>query len=184
MDLLEVKSLFENSVRCLAISMQEAMKRQLMKLDDGDLAMNDHLVFSLPTSELYEDSDMETCLEALKSMYKGLQDVEAFYYWDHNNFSYHDGEAPLLATLIMAMVTDFKNENLPQCAIEVQNLSRVLLRSASGKPNDIEFHRLLDKFLEGSKEITRKYNIDIEWGQDYSLPLGYLASWFKRWYWD
>jgi hypothetical protein len=183
MDLLEVKSLFENSVRCLAISMQEAIRRQLFLLTGGDLAMNDHLVSHLPLSGLYDDSDGEECLEALKNMYKGLLAVEAFFYWDYQNFSILDWEAPELATLMMTTVGGFKDENLPPCAIEVQNLSRELLRSVSGEPNDIEFNKLLKKFLDGTKKIAEKYHIDLELGDGYSLPMGYLADWFKYKYW-
>lgn len=184
MNLLEVKSLFETSVRCLAISMQEAMKRQLMMVEDGDFAMNDHLVFSLPQMELHDESDVEKCLESLKSMYRGLQDVEDFYMWDNANFSYLDWEAPQIATLMMGFVAGFKNENLPPCAIEVQNLSRELLRSASGKPNDVEFRNLRDEFISRLKAITDKYGIDLGWEEKYSLPLGYLNDWFKSKYWN
>ena len=66
MDCLELKSLFETSVRCLAISMQDSMKKQLMLLDDCDFAMNDHIVESKPVPALDEGSDVKDCLEGLK----------------------------------------------------------------------------------------------------------------------
>ena len=131
----------------------------------------------------FSEDDLVLFWEALKNMYKGLLAVEAFFYWDYQNFSILDWEAPELATLMMTTVGGFKDENLPPCAIEVQNLSRELLRSVSGEPNDIEFNKLLKKFLDGTKKIAEKYHIDLELGDGYSLPMGYLADWFKFKYW-
>ena len=183
MDLLELKSLFETSVRCLAISMQEAMKRQLTLLDNSDFAMNDHLVESMPTPALYEDSKVETCLDALKRMHDGLQNVEDFERWSAKNFGLRDWDAPQIATLMMAFVAGYKNENLPKCAIEVQNIARELLRLASKEPNDKEYAKLLEIFMDRVKETTDKYHIDLEWSNPVSLPLNYLTGWFQNQYW-
>ena len=184
MDLLELKSLFENSVRCLAISMQESMKRQLLLLDDSEFAMNDHLAESMPTPALNESSDVMDCLDGLEMMRNGLQEVENFEFWSAKNFSLRDWEAPQIATLMMGFVSGYKNENLPKCAIEVRNIARELLGQASDKPNDIEFAKLLEIFLDRLKETTDKYGISLDWSDTCSLPLNYLAGWFEKKYWE
>ena len=183
MDLLEFKNLFENSVKCLTISMQEAMKRQRMLLDDCDFAMNDHLVESMPSAALNEDSDVGTCLECLKRMHEGLQDVADFEIWVARNFGLRDWEAPQIATLMMGYVAGYKYKDLPKCAVEVQNIARDLLRFASDEPNGTEYARLLKIFLERVKETTDKYHIDLEWDDACSLPVSYLTGWFEDKYW-
>ena len=184
MDCLELKSLFETSVRCLAISMQEAMKRQLMLLDDNDYAMNDHLAESMPTSELYEGSDVKDCLEGLTSMHKALQEIEDFEVWAAKNFSIRDWEAPKIASLMMGYVAGYKNKDLPKCAIEVLNIARDLLGSSSKTPSGSEYAKLLEIFMDRVKETTEKYEIDLEWGDACSLPLNYLTAWFEDKYYN
>ena len=184
MDCLELKSLFETSVRCLAISMQDSMKRQLSLLDDCDFAMNDHIAESKPVPELNEDSDVKDCLEGLKSMYKGLQEIEAFEVWSAKNFGIRDWEAPRVASLMMSFIGGYKNDLLPKCAIEVLNIAKELLGSASGKPSGSEYAELLEIFLDRVKETTEKYDISLEWGDACSLPLNYLTAWLENKYWN
>ncbi len=184
MDCLELKSLFETSVRCLAISMQDSMKRQLSLLDDCDYAMNDHIAESMPAIALYEGSDVMDCLKGLKSMLGALQDIKDFETWSAKNFGSRDWEAPQLASLMMAFVAGYKKEELPKCAVEVQNIARELLRMASKEPNDEEFVKLRDIFLDRTKETAVKYGIDMEWDDPFSLPLNYLIGWFENKYWN
>ena len=184
MDCLELKSLFETSVRCLAISMQEAMKRQLMLLDDNDYAMNDHLAESMPTSELYEGSDVKDCLEGLTSMHKALQEIEDFEVWAAKNFGIRDWEAQKIASLMMGYVAGYKYKDLPKCAVEVLSIARELLGSASDEPSDSEMAKLMKIFLKRVKETTEKYEIDLEWGDACSLPLNYLTAWFEDKYYN
>lgn len=184
MDCLELKSLFETSVRCLAISMQEAMKRQLMLLDDNDYAMNDHLAESMPTPELDEGSDVKDCLEGLKSMHKALQEIEDFEVWSAKNFGIRDWEAPRVASLMMGFVAGYKKKDLPKCAVEVLSIARELLGSASDEPSDSEMAKLMEIFLKRVKETTEKYEIDLEWDDAHSLPLNYLMAWFENKYWN
>lgn len=183
MDLLDVKNLFDNSVRCVTLSMQETIRRQLNRLDDDDYAMNDHLAESL-RSQLNEGSDADECIEALERMRKALQQVEDFEEWSHEHFSNRDWEAPKLATLLMAMVAGFRNEQLAKCAIEVQNMTRELLRLASKKPNGGEFAKLLEIFMDRLKETAEENGIDLQWSDTCSLPLTYLTAWFEHRYWN
>lgn len=176
--------MYENSVKCVALSMQEAMKRQLLTLSDDDYAMNDHLVESLPTPELDEDSDVKDCLDALDMMQAGLQKVEDFEHWSAKNFGSRDWEAPQIATLMMGFVAGFKNENLPQCAIEVQNMARELLRLASKEPSKEEYAKLQEIFLDRLKETAEKYDINLQWSDTCSLPLMYLTDWFESRYFN
>lgn len=184
MDCLELKSLFETSVRCLAISMQEAMKRQQMLLDDNDYAMNDHLAESMPTSELYEGSDVKDCLEGLTSMHKALQEIEDFEIWAAKNFGIRDWEAQKIASLMMGYVAGYKNKDLPKCAVEVLSIARELLGSASDEPSGSEYAKLLKIFMDRVKETTEIYEIDLEWGDACSLPLNYLKAWFEDKYYN
>ena len=184
MDLLDVKVLFENSVRCLAISMQEAMRRQCSLLDDNDYAMLDHLGDSMPVPRLDESSDAKDCLRGLVSMHKALQEIEDFEIWAAKNFGIRNWEAPRIASLMMGFVAGYKKKDLPKCAVEVLSIARELLGSASDEPSDSEMAKLMEIFLKRVKETTEKYEIDLEWDDAHSLPLNYLMAWFEDKYWN
>jgi hypothetical protein len=184
MDLLDVKNLFETSVRCLAISMQETMRRQLTLLDDGDYAMNDHIAEAMMIHTRIGSADVKDCLKGLGRMQRALQEIEDYEHWSRKNFSQQDSEAPQIASLMMAFIDGYKNEKLPLCAIEVQNMVRALLSTSSDKPNDKEFGRLMVTFIEQLKIITDQYGIDLEWEDGCSLPVNYLTDWFQNRYWN
>ena len=186
MDTYEAKELLANSLRCLAISMEQIRLREIGKVVGREEPMQDHLAECTWGVRPYESMDVDECLKYLRRLYKGLSQAA-----DHERKTDYivmttkcDVSIIQIADMVFGMIGHDFPEDLLACAKEINEVYKKLLPSGKKyNPTKYGCEKVVEKFLNQAEAIIKKYHLNTWKDGRFSLPMGYLQSWMENKYW-
>ncbi len=177
MDVNEAKKLFDNSLRCLAISMNQIRYATANDYINYNQPLFDHLEYCtrIDPGEL---SDSETCLRFLNILNSALDKAvehEAIIEEDDTNESLY-----MVSDMIAGHICIEYPQNLLTCAKDVMNLSSYLINkySTREKTKDLD-NEVLDEFLDNVSDILVGYGYE-KASKKTSDQMRYLNFWMSR----
>ena len=184
MDTYEAKKLLADSLRCLTRSMDQIRLRELEKVMGDDEPMQDHLA-QCTNYTPYEHSSVKDCCDYLLRLYKGFKEASDHEILMERKFGLAELEVGHVCDLIMGYIGHGFPDELVACAREVPGVAKELLPTGRSvfRSKDA-YKKSLGLFFDRILPITKKHGYDITKDKSYSLPVGYLASWFERQYWE
>lgn len=181
MDTYEAKELLANSIRCLAMSMEQIRLRETEKCVDLDEPMQDHLAQCTHSRVPYECTSVEDCCKYLLDLYKGFKEAADHTILKEEIGSERVWEVCDIADMVMGMIGHGFSDNLMNCAEEIYQLAEKLVPSyQKSVKSEEECKRVLKEFVTETEQIIINHHLQTWNDGTYSLPLGYLHDWMKR----
>lgn len=185
MDTFEAKNLLEESVRCVARTMEQIRLREIEKIEGYDEPMQDHLAECTWAEVPHDETSFEDCLKYLERLHEGL--IKAYEHErqscitaDKNNGDY---DMVHICDMVMGMIGHGFPDYLVECAKEINTVVKKNFPSGNYIQSDKGCSKLLEKIIPQAADIIKKHHLQTWRDGDYSLPLGYLQSWIARRYW-
>ena len=179
MEYIEAKELLENSVRCVAISMEQIRRRLLDQVVGRDEPMQDHLAECTWAIQPYEWSSMEDCLKYLEHLYDGLKHAA-----EHddvvNRQELYINNVALIADMLRGFTLSKYPDYLLNCARDVSDNAQTLLRKYASVKTEKNRRKCITLFLNDVKERAKEYGVNLNVEGNFSLPLAYLHDWMCR----
>lgn len=184
MDCYEAKELLADGLRCLARSMAQIKAREVEKCVGVDEPMQDHLAECTHSIRPYEESSVEDCCQYLQLLYKGFDEAFEHEHLKCEKFAFADLDEADIADMVMGFINHRFPDDLCACAKEIRVIADKLVSPyGKHKTSETDYTKKVNKFISECDRIIEKHHLRT-WGKgDYSLPLGYLESWFSRRYW-
>ncbi len=177
MDVNEAKKLFDNSLRCLAISMNQIRYATANVYINYSQPLFDHLEYCtrIDPGEL---SDSETCLRFLNVLNSALDKAvkhEAIIEEDDTNERLY-----MVADMIAGHICIEYPQNLLTCAKAVMNLSSFILDKyrPREKTKDLD-DEILDDFLDNVSDLLVGFGYE-KASKKTSDQMRYLYAWMER----
>ena len=179
MEYIEAKELLENSVRCVAMSMEQIRRRLIDHVEGKDEPMQDHLAECTWAIQPYEFSSMEDCLKYLELLYNGLKHAAAH---DEvvNRQELYVNDVALIADMLRGFTLSKYPDYLLECARDVADDAQILLRKYASVKTEENRRICVASFLEDLKEIAEDHGVKLQDEGKFSLPLAYLHDWMCR----
>lgn len=181
MEYIEAKELLENSVRCVAMSMEQVRRRLIEQVVGKDEPMQDHLAECTWAIQPYESSSMEDCLKYLEHLYDGLNHAA-----EHddvvNNQELYVNDVALIADMLRGFTLSKYPDYLLDCARDVSDDAQILLRKYAREKTEENRRICVTSFLEDVQEIAEDHGVKLHEEGRFSLPLAYLHDWMCREY--
>lgn len=179
MEYIEAKGLLENSVRCVAMSMEQIRHRLIDRVMGKDEPMQDHLAECTWAIQPYEFSSVKECLEYLGHLYDGLS-----YAAKHddavNKQELYQNNVALIADMLRGFTLSKYPEYLLNCARDVSDDAGVLLRKYASEKTEENRMACVTSFLQDVKDMAEDYGVNLHEEGKFSLPLAYLHDWMCR----
>ena len=183
MEYIEAKELLENSVRCVAMAMEQIRHRMIDYVMERNEPMQDHLAECSWAIHPYEGSTMKDCLDYLRHLHDGLTKA-AEHDREVNTKGLYTNDVALIADMLRGFICTKYPDYLLECARDVSAEARLLLL-AYGRKKRSEDNRkkMLTEFMTKVKALAEKQGVDLQ-NRDgqFSLPLAYLQAWMYRKY--
>ena len=183
MDTYEAKELLANSLRCLAMSMEQIRLRETEKCMGYEEPMQDHLAECTWPHQPHDTMSVDDCLDYLKKLYKGFEEASDHEILAGRKFSFEEIELGNICDMIVGFINHQFPDDLVECAREVNRAAQKILK-ANKRHKKSKEHRLqvAAEFLKEADGIIEKHGWKTWKDGEYSLPLGYLQSWMEREY--
>lgn len=179
MEYIEAKELLENSVRCVAMSMEQIRIRLIDHVVGRDEPMQDHLASCTWAILPYEWSSMEDCLKYLGHLYEGLKHAA-----EHDDVVNKQGlyvnDVALIADMLRGFTLSKYPDYLLDCARDVSDVAQILLRRYACEKTEENRKECVTLFLSDVKEIAEDHGVNLNNDGKFSLPLAYLHDWMCR----
>jgi hypothetical protein len=185
MDTFEAKNLLEESVRCVARTMEQIRLREIEKIEGYDEPMQDHLAECTWAEVPHDETSFEDCLKYLERLHEGFR-IAAEHEdlaWEIAKKNKYDFNLTHIADMVMGMVGHGFPDYLVECAKEINAEAKKVLPSGKFVRSKKGCEKVLDKFVPKAADIIKKHHLQTWEDGHYSLPLGYLQSWMARNYW-
>ena len=183
MDTYEAKNLLADSLRCLCRSMEQIRLRECQKCVGYDEPMQDHLAECTHARVLHEETSVEKCLEYLGLLYKGFDEASDHTIKMERTFNLASFEVAHICDMVFGMIGHGFPKELVACATEIHDLFKKKMRALGHYTKSEEgCEKLIDDFIPKAEEIIDKHGYKNWKDGEYSLPIGYLASWTQRKY--
>lgn len=176
MDILEAKKLFDNSIRSLAICMDQIKDAAASPYITYNQPLYEHLAYCTRI-EPGELCDSETCLRFLNVLnyaldkaakYEAMMDKEGV-----------DEQLYMVANMIAGHICIEYPQNLLMCAQDVINLSSSLLGKYSSREDTKELRvEIADEFFDEASKVLAKYGYE-KASKESSDQMRYLNYWMK-----
>ena len=185
MNTYEAKNLLLQSLRCLAMSMEQIRLREIEKVAGYDEPMQDHLAqCTCGVSTPYEGSSVENCCEYLQKLYKGFEEASNHEILLESKFEMASFDVAHICDMIMGFIGHEFPENLIRCAREIDELAyKTLPAKDLYVKSDTMCKNVVACFLKRADKVIEKHGYKNWKTGEYSLSLGYLGEWMKRKYW-
>lgn len=183
MEYIEAKELLENSVRCVAMAMEQIRHRMIDYVMERNEPMQDHLAECSWAIHPYEGSTMKDCLDYLRHLHDGLTKA-AEHDREVNTKGLYTNDVALIADMLRGFICTKYPDYLLECARDVSAEARLLLL-AYGRKKRSEDNRkkMLTEFMTKVKTLAEKHGVDLQNSRgQFSLPLAYLQAWMYRKY--
>ena len=185
MNTYEAKILLRQSLRCLAMSMEQIRLREIEKVAGVDEPMQDHLAQCTCTLTPYEGSSVEDCCEYLKKLYMGFEEASNHEILLERKFEMASFDVAHICDMIMGFIGHEFPENLIKCAREIDALVyKTLPAKDLYEKSDTMCKNVVNSFLKKADKVIEKHGYKNWKDGEYSLSLGYLGEWMKRKYWE
>ena len=185
MNTYEAKVLLENSLRCLAISMEQIRMREIEKVVGREEPMQDHLAECTVGFHPYEEMDAEDCLKYLGKLYKGFEEASDHVNLLEDKFSFAELELGNVCDMIMGFINHDYPDNLVDCAREINKLANSIMPAKDlYAKSDSLCKDVVACFQKQAAKIIEDHGCKTWKDGEYSLPLSYLGSWMTRKYWN
>lgn len=184
MDTYEAKVLMEDSVRCLARMMEQIRLREIGKVVGDDEPMQDHLAQCVSPVPPYEGMSFEDCMEYLKDLHDGFKEASDHEIKMGRTFSPAEIELGHICDMVMGFIGHGFPDELIACAHEIKNLvpARLPAKDLYVKSDTMCKH-VVAHLQKEAETIIKKHGYKTWADGDYSLPLVYLSTWFRKQYW-
>ena len=183
MEYIEAKELLENSVRCVAMAMEQIRHRMIDHVMERNEPMQDHLALCIPTITISEESSVEDCLKYLGQLYKGLTKAMAHYKKGNRIVGDVDCDVVYMVDMLYGLIGHQFNEDYVNCARECVKAYNQTPIDPNEEKNDENARIWRRKVLDKFGVILKKYDIDITEKGEWSIREGYLVEWLDRKYW-
>lgn len=185
MNTFEAKNLLVNSLRCLAMSMEQIRLREIEKVEGDDEPMQDHLAECTCCLTPYEGSSIEDCCKYLQNLYKGFKEASDHEIKLERTFNLADYDIAHLCDIVRGFIGHGFHDDLVACATEIAGIYKKALQALG---HYVQSEKGCDQFvgdiLPQAIEIIKKHKL-MYWKEgDYSVTIGYLVSWLKKKYWN
>ena len=185
MNTYEAKILLMQSLRCLAMSMEQIRLREIEKVVGDDEPMQDHLAQCTAAKTPYEGSSVEDCCEYLKDLYKGFEEASDHEIEIERKFDFADFDVAHICDMIIGFIGHGFSENLIRCAREIdEQVYKTLPAKDLYVKSDQMCDHVVASFLKKAEKVIEKHGYKNWKTSEYSLPLGYLGAWMRRKYWE
>ena len=185
MNTYEAKVLLENSLRCLAISMEQIRLREIDKVVGREEPMQDYLAECTRCIQPYQETSAEDCLNYLKNLYRGFCEASDHTDQIEGKFSVDEYELGNVCDMIMGHIEHDFPDNLVECAREIYKLAINVMpaKDLYAKSKSLCEH-VVASFEKQAAKIIEDHGCKTWNDGEYSLPLSYLGSWMERVYWN
>ena len=181
MEYIEAKDLLENSVRCMAMSMEQIRRRLIEHASKYSEPMQDHLAQCCTGFPPYESSSMESCLEYLKQLHEGLA-VAARHDAFVEDHKLYINNADEIADMMMGYIYESIPKHVMKSAREVAQTVYPLLVRYATKKSDKNRQLMVDAFIDEVKASAKRNGVRLDCNGTFSLPISYLCSWIVNKY--
>ena len=184
MEVIELKELYENSVRSFTTLMLQMVQNHLNSVEGYDDVMQDHWANLYPHRTITDGTEVEGCLEFLNQLNKALKDAEvqtisnAQYFWNET-------DTPEIAEMLIGFIGYKVDDNLAECARMVKQKAQNTLNKAKKKRTTANYRKLLGMFMDDIIPMANDYGYDlVDEKKQLTLSGLYLLEWFKHKYWN
>ncbi len=183
MDTYEAKELLANSLRCLAMSMEQIRLRETEKCMGYEEPMQDHLAECTWARHPHDMMSVKDCLEYLGRLYKGFEEASDHEILAGKKFTFAESELANICDMIVGFINHQFPDDLVECAREVNRAAQKQLDANWKHVKSMEHcKQVVAEFLKEADGIIEKHGWKNWKDGEYSLPLGYLGSWMEREY--
>lgn len=183
MEVLEMRKLFTNSVRNLAMMMDQLVNDQADRAMIDDEVMQDHWANTHPIFTLHEETEVAECLEFLGRVHRALEDVVTQKMYSSHYFTWKEEDEALIAEMLVGFIGYKVDGTLAECARRVKQTADDVLAKVGKKKSKEQRNRLLGEFMDSIIPMVRDYGFELL-DNEKNLELNglYLMNWFKRKY--
>ena len=181
MNTYEAKKLLLQSLRCLAMSMEQIRQRETEKVMGDDEPMQDHLAECTSARTPYEGWSVDDCCLYLKRLYEGFDLASKHEILMERKFDYPDYDVAHICDMVMGFIGHGFPDGLVACAREINDVAKRLLKAKTHFMKGDRFcEQVVTDFLTQAETIMEKHGFKDWKDGEYSLSMGYLASWMQR----
>ena len=178
MEVIELKELYENSVRSFTTLMLQMVQNHLNSVEGYDDVMQDHWAeaeFSVTRNR----NNVTDCLEFLSKVGKAINDAVAQEEAFEKHFKTFEVEPRLIAKMLVGHIGFKVDKKLVECSRMVKISAGEILAKKKKKMSKVERENLVREFMGIVIPMAKKYGIHLTCdGGSLDLNGMYLEGWF------
>ena len=172
----------EMNLRSVCMMLEVVRQQQLKKaMREHYLPMQDFLADL--EENIDERTDPETCLDYMKSLYKGLKHADEHVKLARKSFFMEDPEEANLADMLFGSVYHNFSDNYAQCARECYGAYQRMLPVESDDSDETR-RKWIAGVMKEFERIAKKHNVNLDLNGKWRINEYYLAEWLNYKFWE
>ena len=172
----------EMNLRSVCMMLEVVRRQQLEKAkEEHYLPMQDFLADL--EENIDERTDPETCLDYMKSLYKGLKYADEHVKLARRSYIMEDPEEANLVDILFGSVYHNFPDNYAQCARECYVAYQRML-PVDPNSSDKTRRKWIAEVMHEFERIAKKHNVKIVLKGKWRINESYLAEWLNYKFWE
>ena len=173
----------EMNIRSLCMMLDVVRKEQLNKVAADDwLPMQDHFAECVPGLPIHESSSVKSCLEYLKTLYKGLKDALEHYKSANEKDLILEPDVIQIVDMLWGYIGHGFPDDYVACARECYEAYKKLPPDPTEEKNDENQLKWARQVMTAFEPIIKKHDVNLDFEGEWTLNEGYLMEWLRRKY--
>ena len=173
----------EMNIRSLCMMLEVVRKEQLNKVVADDwLPMQDHFAECVPAFRIHENSSVDSCLEYLKELYKGMKQALKHYELACEKDLILEPDVIQIVDMFWGFIGHPFLDNYVACARECYGAYMKMLPDPKEEKNDENQLKWARKVMAAFEPIIKKHDVKLDFDGEWTLNEGYLMEWLRRKY--